>query len=89
MIKIDAALIQDGLCDAVFYVGGRRADRQWNRCAVDIRLEIDPVAAESPSDLDNPDELSDPDEPNDEKEPDAQPTGSVPNEPSDPDEPKQ
>ena len=71
VIRIDATLIQDGVCEAVFYVNGRPADRQWNRCAVDIRLEVDPMEAHDPSDPENSDELSDPEQRDDSPEPDA------------------
>lgn len=70
VIHIDAALLQEGVCDAVFYVDGRQADRQWNRCSVDIRLEVDPkvadepqteVVSEDPNEQSNDEESEDPD----------------------------
>ena len=83
VIKIDATLIQDGVCEAVFYVNGRPADRQWNRCAVDIRLEIDPVEADDPSNPDSSDEISDTEGSDDPQDPDDPPTESTSDESGD------
>ncbi len=63
IVQIDAALIQEGVCEAVFYVNGQPADRQWNRCAVDIRLEVGPEGADEAESQDAPEVQVDPDEP--------------------------
>ena len=39
-LNVSAELLAKGVCDAIFYVGGRRAERQWNRCTVNIVLEV-------------------------------------------------
>ena len=73
IVQIDASLLQEGICEAVFYVNGQPADRQWNRCAVDIRLEVDPVVADEPEQQDAPEPQDDPDnqvEPDDPDDPD-------------------
>lgn len=63
IVQIDAALIQEGVCEAVFYVNGQPADRQWNRCAVDIRLEVGSEVADEAVTQDAPEVQVDPDEP--------------------------
>ena len=63
VIQIDAELLQDGICEAVFYVNGQPADRQWNRCAVDIRLEVGPEATDTPEEEDVPEIEDDPEVP--------------------------
>ncbi|MYC02879.1 MAG: hypothetical protein F4X58_13270 [Chloroflexi bacterium] len=40
-MEIDAKLLRDGICEAVFYVDGKRAGRQETKCAVDLLLEIE------------------------------------------------
>ncbi len=40
-LRVNAALLEQGVCDAIFYVGGERAQRQWNRCTVNIVLEVE------------------------------------------------
>lgn len=62
IIQIDAALIQEGVCEAVFYVNGHPADRQWNRCAVDIRLEVGSAVTDEAESGDAPEVQVEPDE---------------------------
>ena len=40
VIQVNASLLEQGVCDAIFYVGGKRAERQWNRCTVSIVIEV-------------------------------------------------
>lgn len=70
VVQIDAALIQEGVCEAVFYVNGQPADRQWNRCAVDIRLEVGPEVGDDAETEDAPQVQVDPDEPDQSGRPD-------------------
>jgi len=83
IIQIDAALIQEGVCEAVFYVNGQPADRQWNRCAVDIRLEVGSAVADEAESQDAPEVQVDPDEPEEsESAEELEESGETSNEPA-------
>ena len=63
-LNVDAALLEKGVCDAIFFVGGRQADRQWNRCTVNIELEVkNPVVDPPDPPVDPPDPPVDPPDP--------------------------
>ncbi len=84
-LRVNAALLEQGVCDAIFYVGGERAQRQWNRCTVNIVLEVEHL---DPPDEPTGDPPTDPpDEPTGDPptDPPDEPTGDPPTDP--PDEP--
>ncbi len=84
-LRVNAALLEQGVCDAIFYVGGERAQRQWNRCTVNIVLEVEHL---DPPDEPTGDPPTDPpDEPTGDppSDPPDEPTGDPPTDP--PDEP--
>lgn len=89
IVQIDAGLLQEGICEAVFYVNGEPADRQWNRCAVDIRLEVDPQVAEDPESQTDPESQADPEnqaDPEQQSDPENQVDPEDPDGPDDPEE---
>ncbi len=60
-LNVNAELLAKGVCDATFYVGGRRAERQWNRCTVNIVLEVgNPIEPFVPPGGGNPPDDDDP-----------------------------
>ena len=75
-LDVNAELLAKGVCDAIFYVGGHRAERQWNRCTVNIVLEVGkPVAPLVPpgDDGDPPDDDDPPTDPPGEGDPPTDP----------------
>ncbi len=64
-IVVDANVLKQGVCDATFYVGGKQAERQWNRCTVSIVLEVSkpPVTTPPIDDPKKPTPIEDPEDP--------------------------
>ena len=89
IVQIDADLLQEGICEAVFYVNGQPADRQWNRCAVDIRLEVDPEVADDPVNQDDPEKQDDPEDRDDSEDQDDPEEQDDPDDSDDPDHPEE
>ena len=85
-LNVNAALLEKGVCDAIFFVGGRQADRQWNRCTVNIELEVkNPVVDPPDPPVDPPDPPVDPPDPP--VDPPVNPPTDPPTDPDEKDDP--
>ena len=91
-IQVDANVLKQGVCDATFFVGGKQAERQWNRCTVSIVLEVSkppvttPPVVDPKTPIQDPEGPKDPDDPKDPEDPDD-PTDDPDDPNDDPDDP--
>ncbi len=84
-LRVNAELLEKGVCDATFFVDNRQAERQWNRCTVNIELEVTkPQPPTVPPVTTPPTEGGDP--PTDPPGDDDPPTGDPPGDGDPPDD---